>query len=183
MSAASMYFIAIVCPPQVEEKVHEYKIWMRDQFGCIAALKSPAHITLMKPFWLEDSWETYLVDTLQSFNSAIAAPEIELEDFSHFGKRVLFVDVKQSSVLTELRTQVQNHFIHSFGDTLKKDQFSFYPHVTIANRDLKPGDFDKAWEHFKTKTFAEKFVANGVSLINLLEGKWNILSSKQLIQA
>ena len=69
--AYSMFFVAIICPFFVEKKVLEYKRRMKEQFGCIVALKSPAHITLIPPFWLEDEREKALVDTLQLFSSDI----------------------------------------------------------------------------------------------------------------
>lgn len=48
----NMYFVAIVCPGQINEKVEQFKQWMKDRFGCVVAMKSPAHITLIPPFWL-----------------------------------------------------------------------------------------------------------------------------------
>lgn len=49
-STASMYFVAVVCPDEINQKVLSFKHWMRDQFGCTVALKSPAHITLIPHF-------------------------------------------------------------------------------------------------------------------------------------
>jgi hypothetical protein len=45
-----MYFIAVVCPQQIDEKILKYKHWMRGHFGCKVALKSPAHLTLIAHF-------------------------------------------------------------------------------------------------------------------------------------
>src|SRR5258705_4374118 len=111
----SMYYAAIVCPPEVDEKVLGFKKWMKDQFGCVVALKSPAHITLIPPFWLNETREKDLHETLQSFTSEIGEQEIRLEGFFHFGNKVLFVNVKADPSLEELINRVELQFINSFG--------------------------------------------------------------------
>ena len=176
--AHSMFFVAIICPPSVEKKVLEYKRRMKEQFGCTVALKSPAHITLIPPFWLEDESETTLVDTLQLFSSDIDTLEIHLNGFSHFGKRVLFVKVNENPALEEIKKQVENHFSKVFNDVFKKDDRPFHPHVTIANRDIKPSDFLTAWEYFSKKEFNKIFHINGISLLKLCQGKWGVIGAK-----
>ena len=173
-----MYFVAIICPPSVDKKVLQYKHWMKEQFGCTVALKSPAHITLIPPFWLEDEKETALTVTLQSFSSDMDTLVIRLNGFSHFGRRVLFVKVNENPALEEIKKQVENHFSKVFNDTIKKDDRPFHPHVTIANRDIKPSDFLTAWEYFSKKEFNEIFYVNVISLLKLCQGKWKVIGAK-----
>ena len=174
----SMYYVAVVCPVEVDEKILQFKYWMKDQFGCIVALKSPAHITLIPPFWLEQTKEAELQQALQSLGINIAEAEINLQGFSHFNKRVLFVNVKENPVLGEIKQQTEKHFIQVFPDSIKTDDRSFHPHITIANRDLKPSDFLKAWEHFAKKDFKEIFRTGTISLLKLGTDKWNIIGEK-----
>jgi len=174
-----MYFFAIVCPGELDKKVLSFKYWMKEQFGSVVALKSPAHITLIQPFWLEEDKEDALREFLQGFTSDMDELEIQLEDFSHFGKRILFVEVKENPSLEELKNQVENYFAISFADFIKKDDRPFHPHITIASRDLKPGDFDKAWLHFSKQTFQEKIYTRTISLLKLSGGKWNVISEKR----
>ena len=173
-----MYYVAIACPREVDEKVMGFKQWMKEQFGSVVALKSPAHITLIQPFWLDISRETELLQTLQSFPGDGEELRIRLEGFSHFGKRVLFIQVKENPVLQELQTQTEKHFLQCFDDVLKKDTRPFHPHITIANRDMKPGDFEKAWQHFSGKKFNETFCAKTISLFKLTQGKWSVIGEK-----
>jgi 2'-5' RNA ligase len=175
----NMYFIAIVCPPELDKKVLQFKYRMKEQFGSVVALKSPAHITLIQPFWLEEDKEEDLKRTLDLFTSDMDELEIQLEGFSHFGKRVLFVRVKENPSLEELKNQVGNHFVSLYGDIIKKDDRPFHPHITIVNRDLKPGDFEKAWQHFSNRIFKEEFRAQTISLLKLTNGKWNVMSEKR----
>ncbi|HEX4957836.1 MAG TPA: 2'-5' RNA ligase family protein, partial [Lacibacter sp.] len=86
-----MYYVAVVCPPEIDEKVLQYKHWMRHRFGCKAALKSPAHLTLIAPFWLEEELEQTLKETTKQFHTELLPFEIRLNNFDHFSNRVLFV--------------------------------------------------------------------------------------------
>lgn len=174
----SMYFVALVCPERINEKVVQYKNWMKTRFGCTVALKSPAHITLVAPFWLENEKEYMLIETLRSFHPAIGGFDIRLEGFGHFGKRVLFIDVKENQYLNQLKAEAEKHFQASFPGVINKDDRVFQPHVTIANRDLQFSHFDKAWEYFSTIEFSENFTGVSASLLKLVEGKWVVIGEK-----
>jgi 2'-5' RNA ligase len=175
----SMYFIAIVCHAEVNEKVLQFKLWIKEQFGCVVALRSPAHITLLPPFWLEEPGEKKLQQTLQSFSMNMDEVEINLQAFSHFSNRVLFINVKENPALEKIKQQTEKHFVQLFGDLIKTDGRPFHPHVTIANRDIKPSDFIKAWEHFSNKEFKETFRTRIISLLKLSPDKWNIIGEKK----
>lgn len=177
-ATSRMYYIAVVCPSPVNEKVLQYKVWMKEQFGCMVALKSPAHITIIPPFWLEEKKEVELLETLQSFSSRLPEAEIQLEGFNHFGKRVLFINVGENKILNDLKTRAECHFMESFAGCIKKDNRPFHPHITIANRDMKPSHFEKAWEYFSEKEFEETFSVKKLSLLKLSKEKWNVIAEK-----
>jgi 2'-5' RNA ligase len=65
--------------------------------------------------------------------------------------------------------------MEKIGDSIKKDDRPFHPHITIANRDMKPARFEKAWEHFSNKEFTESFDTNSIFLLKLNDGKWNVI--------
>lgn len=174
-----MYYVAIVCPSEIDEKVFQFKEWMRKQFGCMVALKSPGHVTLIPPFWMDEAREDELIQTLQQFKSN-ETPEIELKDFSHFGDRVLFIQVTEHSHLTQLKEQTETHFLQTFNGVIKKDERPFHPHITVANRDVSPGTFVKAWAHFSKEKFESRFVADAVSVLKLNSGKWNVIAEKKI---
>lgn len=177
-AAHSMYFIAVLCPPELDKRVLQYKLWMKEQFGCTIALKAPAHITLIPPFWLENEWETPLLDIFQSFTSDLQAIAIQLNGFGHFSKRVLFVRVEKNPALEELKLQAETHFIATFTKAIRKEDREFHPHVTIATRDMSPSAFYKAWEQFSVQNFTFSFKANTITLLKLSPGKWNIITER-----
>ena len=174
-----MFYIAVLCSPEIDKKIQGFKLWMRDRFGCTVALKSAAHITLIPPFWLHNEKEQLLIDTIHSFQTTIAPFNIRLQQFSHFSNRVIFAAVEENHKLGSLRKAVEDHFIKSFHNEIKPDDHPFHPHVTIANRDIKPGDFNKAWDHFKRQVFDEQFEAATISLLKLNAGKWNVIAEQR----
>jgi 2'-5' RNA ligase len=105
----SMYYVAIVCPIDINKKVQQFKQWMKDNFGCVVAMKSPAHITLIPPFWFACDREIELMKALQFFNSNPIVQKIELDGFSHFRKKVLYIQVKENILLNELKSQAEKH--------------------------------------------------------------------------
>jgi 2'-5' RNA ligase len=176
-AAHSMYYIAILCPPEIDKEVLGYKRWMKERFGCIAALRSPAHVTLVPPFWLQEEKEMDLRQICESFTSNIDELAIQVRGFSHFDMKVLYAVVTGNTAIEELKNQVETHLI-SFFDAIKKDERPFHPHITIATRDLKPSDFMEAWAHFLGKEFIADFTTRTISLLKLSAGKWNVITQK-----
>lgn len=175
----SMYYLAIVCPDNLNNKIKGFKLWMQERFGCKVALKSPAHITLIPPFWFAAEKEDILLHALHSFESSEQVIKIELNDFAHFSNRVLFIDIKPNDHLARVRVEAEEHFFNTLGNMIKKETRPFTPHITIANRDLKPGDFKTAWEHFSAKQFEESFMAEKISLLRLDQGKWHVVAQNK----
>lgn len=173
-----MFFIAVLCPPELDKKVLQYKLWMKEQFGCTVALKSPAHITLIPPFWLENGMETLLLDVFHGFTSDMPGITIQLNGFGHFSKRVLYVKVEKNPALEELKLQAENHFSASFNKAIRKEDRAFQPHVTIATRDMTPSAFYKAWEQVAGQNFKFSFIADRITLLKLSPGKWNVIAEK-----
>lgn len=175
-SPHSMYFAAIVCPPKIDDKIRQCKIWMLDRYGCRVAMRAPSHITLIQPFWLDDTREEFLRQMLSSFQFDHGELDIRLSNFSHFSKRVIFIRVLLSNGLLLVKSAIENHFRQSLGDLIKTDERPFTPHVSIATRDMKRGDFYGAWDHFGNMPFDESFNTSVISLLKLSPEKWNVIA-------
>ena len=174
----SMFYIAVLCGPEIDKKIQAHKVWMRERFGCTVALKSAAHITLIPPFWLANEQEQLLIETLHSFATSVQPFTIHLKNFAHFSNKVIFAAVEENHLLGSLRKATEDHFMVPFHNSIKPDDRPFHPHVTIANRDIKPGDFNKAWAHFEKLHFDETFEASKISLLKLSPGKWNVTAEQ-----
>lgn len=171
-----MYYVAILCPPGIEQQVSKCKQYMEEQFGCRAASKSPAHITLVAPFWWPSAREQELSEIFRKFSSDLEPLTIRLEGFSHFNRKVLFIEVVENSELNRLYLEAQEYFAGRLEGLFRKDDRQFHPHITIATRDLKPGDFLKAWEHLSRKTYSAEFTSKSLHLLRLATTKWESIN-------
>lgn len=175
-STHSMYYLAVVCPPVLDAQILQFKHWMRDRFQCVVALRSPAHITLIPPFWLANAQEPLLISTLQAFKSSMPPIQIELRDFGHFGNRVIFVQVKENPALVMLKSEIENYFHLQLPAVIQPEGRKFHPHVTIANRDVTPAAFHTAWQQFSRQRFTAAFETRTLTLLQLRQGRWHILA-------
>lgn len=167
-----MYFVAIVMPAGLDKKILEFQKWMAAKYNCNVALKSPAHITIVPPFWMEQEKEEQLKAALQNITETIQPFVICTDDFSAFKPRTLFVSIKDNQQLKQVKTKTDDHF-KSTCFKIKTDDRSFHPHITIATRDLRKKDFADAWPYFGNKSFEEAFEASGLSLLKHNGSTWD----------
>lgn len=160
-----MYYIAVLAPATINEQVLQWKHFMRDRFGCIVALKSPAHITLASPFWMNKDLQPLLEQSLEIFSSGRKSFPVVLKNFNSFKPRVIFVHVNETDSLTKLKNDLEQHLLLNQLFPIKTTDRPFQPHITIANRDLHKKDFNPAWESFQQKTYEDTFEVTGISLM------------------
>lgn len=175
--SSAMYYIAVVAPDPINEQVVVWKKYMRDRFGCIVALKSPAHITLISPFWMNQELQPQLETFLEKFCSERKSFLIQLKNFGSFKPRVIFVQVEHSEMLLHLKTTLETDLSTVRTFPIKTDSRPFHPHITIANRDLNKKDFYPAWEHFKNKAYEYSFLVSGLSILKHSGSVWDLAFS------
>jgi 2'-5' RNA ligase len=175
----SMYYVTILCPLEIDEQIDAYKNMMLTQFNCEVAAKSPAHITLINPFFLSDGKYKDLVEKLEAFESIVNDISIEINGFNHFGNRVIFADVPTNDNLNAMQEQLENYLKNNGFPFIKEAKKPFHGHVTIATRDLKEEDFDNAWANFEGKEMNASFTTNAIHIMKLVDEKW--VHDKQFI--
>ena len=126
-----LYFIALVAPPVVEEKVLSFKNFMLEDFYCKVALCSPRHIRLIPPFKINNSKEQLLITALNSFSAHQKPFTIQLQNFSCFNPRVIFVDVIPNTQLVNLRKELEQNLEEKKIFTTKKKTGSFIPMLAL----------------------------------------------------
>ncbi|MEP1096857.1 MAG: 2'-5' RNA ligase family protein [Cyclobacteriaceae bacterium] len=162
----SLYFIAIVPPEDIQDKITEFKHTIAEKFGSQHALNAPPHITLHMPFKWKLKKIEKLHETTQEINSEVHSFSIELNGFDFFEPRVVFVDVVENEKLKNLQKLV----VDRCRKKLKLDNGNyknqvFHPHVTIGFRDLKKRMFYEAKEYFEGKDASFKFQVKKVELL------------------
>ncbi|TMI85635.1 MAG: 2'-5' RNA ligase family protein [Bacteroidetes bacterium] len=170
-----MYFIAIVAPEDINTTILKWKQMMKERFGCVVALRSPAHITLIPPFWLDENEEHHLKNATAEFSQSRAGFEIRLKDFAAFKPRVIYVDVMPNQELQSLHAQLEEFLILKKQFSISKDERPLHPHVSIATRDLHKKAFQEAWEIFKEKKYESSWIASGISILKHDQKKWDVI--------
>ena len=100
-----------MAPEEINQQVLKWKTYFKDRFECSVALKSPAHLTLIPPFWMKEDLENDLVNSIQDFCITKNKFEITLKNFAAFKPKVIFVDIVKSEKLLDLY-QSFTDFIH-----------------------------------------------------------------------
>jgi 2'-5' RNA ligase len=168
------YFIGLLPPANICEKVENIKLELLKEYKLRGALRSPAHITLHRPFeWREDR-EQELLELVGKFRPKKKFT-ITLKNFNCFQPRVIYIDVVENDELRDLYYLVRGHAKKQMGLFNEDDnERGFHAHVTVAFRDLKKQLFYKLWEQFEKREFAAEFEFKGLCLFKL-QNKWEVL--------
>lgn len=171
----NLYFIAILPPREIRQRVFELKEEMRIRFGAGHALKSPAHITLQKPFKRLTEEEAGLEEALRDFAAAEYQFSADLDGFGCFAPRVIFIKLTDAGPVISLHARLREMLLtrmHFNGAEIMKD---VKPHITIATRDLTPEAFSDAWPEKKDERFRESFPVRSIWLLRHNGRDWDIL--------
>jgi len=104
----NMYFAALVAPPGVNEDALKWKNFFKERFGCIVPLKSPAHITLIPPLWMNEDLEP-------DFISAEPMHQGIIREFKGIGS---FVDPDTNKKIALQEAYLRDYFEGQFGNFL-----------------------------------------------------------------
>ena len=178
----NMYFIALVAPEEINEKILKWKHFMKDHFGCVAALKSPAHITLVPPFWMQPGLEPDLEKSIHEFSSQQKSFVVHLQNFSAFKPRVIYAEVVKNTAIDSLQNSFADYILLQNKYPLDKDNRPFHPHVTIATRDLYKKAFYEAWEIFSRKEYKAEWKIDAISLLRHNKKNWDVIFTSQFLQ-
>lgn len=176
-----MYYVAHVLPPQLNEWILPMKQDLYQRFGCAVGLKSPAHITLIPPFWLSPAEEPQLLTHLQLLARQCTGFVLTTRHFASFAKRTLFIAVGNSPLLHQLKQAADNLFAGNQGFGIQKEQRPFHPHITIATRDIKPHQFAAAWQLYGHQTFEHRWVADTISILRHNGSHWDVWATETLL--
>jgi 2'-5' RNA ligase len=175
------YFVAIVPPSPIYEEALQQKEYFKANYNSKASLNSPPHITLHMPFkWVEKK-EDELIEELTQFAGTNAAVTVCLDGFSSFPPRVIFINVETTPELERLQKELHRYVkrkLNLFNANYK--ELPFHPHLTLAFRDLKKPNYQKAWEEFVTKNYRASFIADKITLLKHSGTVWEVFRDFKL---
>jgi len=179
LPAMTMYFIALVLPDQLNEEVLKWKHYMHERYQCKVGLKSPAHITLVPPFWLDESKEDNLLIDVNTIANKQKSFTVQTNNFSAFKPRTVFIDVAKNESLNLLKKKVDTFFKDNEFYKIKIDNRPFHPHITIATRDLFKKSFYEAWPVFEKEKLEKQWEAKGISVLRHNKKNWDVIFTSQ----
>lgn len=148
---------------------------MLEKWGCKVGLKSPAHITIVPPFWMDETLENNLLEDVSGISKTLTAFTIITHNFSAFKPRTIFIEPVLNKGFQTVKSVADNFFKTHTAYNIKPDNRPFHPHITIATRDLHKKDFAEAWPLFENKTFDKKFEATGLSVLRHNKINWDVI--------
>jgi len=178
----NMYYVAIVAPEVINQQVLKWKTFFKENYECTIALKSPAHITITPPFWMNEELENDLINSIGEFSVAKPKFEIALQDFAAFQPKVIFVDIVKNKMLDGLYQSFADFIISQNKFPIKKENRIFHPHVTLATRDLYKKAFQEAWEIFSKKKYEAVWIVSELSLLRHNKKNWDVIFTSQFVE-
>lgn len=172
MKVIQKYFLALVPPPEILEKAHAIKLLIRDHFGIRYALKSPPHITLKMPFSYNEAKEILLKKELGDFLMAQKPVTLSIGGVGTFGRRVIYLCIEKTPELTALQSSLRNFCKKELNLVDELSDRNYHPHLTLAFKDLKTGQFDDVLDLIKAQGFQAKFNAVDLMLLKRVDQKW-----------
>lgn len=152
---------------------------MLEKYNCKVGLKSPSHITLVPPFWLEDDKEQQLISDIDSLSKHLYTFNISTSNFSAFKPKTIFIAVTSSKQLNEVKKATDEVFKNDSFYNIKIDTRPFHPHITIATRDLFKKHFFEIWPWFAERKFEEEWIAEGISILRHNKKNWDVIHTSQ----
>lgn len=169
----SKYFIALVLEGSELQAIEDIKQQLYVKHKLKGALRSPAHITLHRPFEWPEAKEAQLIEQLSKFEFG---PHLQLEvrNFDWFEPRVIYANVLPNDALNELHSRLTRYCQRELKLLNElNDKRGFHPHITVAFRDLKKPKFYQLKPHFEEEKLYLKPEFKGLSLLKLHE-HWQV---------
>lgn len=161
-------------PPDIDQYARHIIQDLSDRYHIRTARAAP-HITVQTPFrWSRDRMPD-LTQSLAHFTQRQLCIPIVLDGFGAFGKKVIYIHVKQSHELMVFQSTLANYLANTFqiDDPKAKQQF-FSPHMTIASRKLTPRKFQHAWHYLTQHSVAFQYVSDRLTLLIHDGSRWQI---------
>jgi 2'-5' RNA ligase len=174
------YFIAIVPDGLIQTEAVSIKLEMKELFNLKYALQSPAHVTLKMPFNWNEAKEEKLTHSLDNFFKNFGAFPIHFHGMGRFGKRVIYIKVKESLPLKVMQAELVNFCRKDLNLVKELSDSAFHPHMTVAFKDLKTKRFEEYWNYASKRILDFNFNAEKVCLLKRIENRWYIIFEFEL---
>lgn len=174
MQADALKLVAILPPASIADRVRQEQQYIALHFGPKHALRTPPHITLIPPLPVTPA-ETSLLSTLAEKISHRCKPfPLQLDGFGAFTPRVIYIHSHASPALEELHKLWRSELMLQMPHLLAKyPERPYYPHMTLAHRDVTPEQFRKIWAHYSEQKFHASFEVDRFWVLRHTQKGWD----------
>ena len=180
----NLYFVAMITPAGISDQITAFKQDIAINYNSKRALRVMPHITLKAPFTVDANRHNETVNWFTEMKSNESGFYVELQNFGVFDNSkapVLFVNPLRSDELFRLQKHIIANFEIAFPEIpIQFIERDFHPHITIGYRDLTYAEFEKAWEVYKHKKYADVFLVENFCLLQHDGNRWNIIAINNL---
>jgi 2'-5' RNA ligase len=179
-STQARFFIALMPPIAIQEYANTLIQELSDRYHTRTAA-APPHVTIQAPFLWQLEAVTDLELRLQAFAQTVAPVSVELAGFGAFEPRVLYINVLKTPELLALQAKLLAYLesqLHIIDPVAKSRPFT--PHLTLASRKLTRQTFQQAWEELQTRSIAQKFRCDHLTLLHHDGQLWQVRSEMKL---
>lgn len=167
-----LYFVALLPDDNTCKLVADYKQVIYRQFACKAALKSPAHITLVPPFMMNNAQLEQVMVEMKKISSTATKFRIQTEGWNHFTNRTIYLDCQNSQYLAKIHARCQE-LAMQIGINIS--QRNFIPHITLANRDINAQQYDSLWEIVNNMDYPKSVIIDSLVIFEQTPNQWHPL--------
>ncbi|MCU0377358.1 MAG: 2'-5' RNA ligase family protein [Bacteroidales bacterium] len=172
----ALYFIALIPHKELRDEIRAIKERMRDRYGAGHALKSPAHVTLQKPFKRSIKAEEAISEALREFALKEKPFTVDLDGFGAFAPRVIYVRIRDHRPVIQLHSRLKEMLITKLMFLPGEVMDDVQPHITVATRDLTKKAFSEAWPEIQNERIISSFNVNRITLLRHTGIMWEILN-------
>lgn len=176
------YFIGIVPDEPLRREITELKLAIQEQFGCKYALKSPPHVTLKMPFVFNENKEEQLENKLRRFFGEEKGFLLEIEGIGSFREKVAFLRLRYPPELPALQQRLVAYGKRQLGQQIELSDLNYHPHLTVAFRDVKKGQFGDLMAFLRPRFGKQHMVVKQVSLLKKSATSWQIQNKFDLME-
>lgn len=169
----SLYFIAFLFPPEVEDMLWNMKRDLSEKTNAVHALKIPLHITLIPPFQLESERLTELENLCRNLQSHCGSFHGNISNYGHFRKDVIFLEPKIPQSAFSFQQQMEEKMPGLIPELLAKLHHPWKPHCTLVFRDLKEDSFDMVYPELSQQKLNISFNIQGFFILEHQQKIWH----------
>ncbi len=175
-----IYFIGYLIKGKAQKYHHKLCSELSNKFG-IKYLPAtiPSHLTLKAPF--ETNNINAVEEKIEDFLADAEKTKLKLNGFGHFGKEVIFIDVKPSKEMIGFHKKIISK-LEEIKDLqwkeLEKKGFQF--HLTVATKGIKL-KFDEMWQYLSDYNSLYNLELDNLAILKYENGKWVVYKEYKII--